>query len=103
MTFVMKYSKGNFPFKGDDDPGDISPTGELLDVLKRHGKGTERGTINGRDMTPNELAANRYLTKQVQNIPEKHRSDFAYTLQKGRLEGDTHENQAKVLWEMQNK
>ena len=54
-------------------------------------------------MTPNELAANRYLTKQVQNIPEKHRSDFAYTLQKGRLEGDTHENQAKVLWEMQNK
>ena len=98
MAFKMKYNRSSFPFKKDD-----SPTTELLDVLTHHGDGTEHGTINDRDMTPSELAANRYLTKQIQNIPEKHRADFAYTLSKGRLEGDTMENQARVLWEMQNK
>jgi hypothetical protein len=98
MAFKMKYNGSSFPFKKDD-----SPTTELLDVLRRYGDGTEYGTIGGREMTANELAANRYLTKQIQKVPEEHRSDFAYTLNKGRLEGDTMENQAKVLWEMQNK
>ena len=98
MAFKMKYNGSSFPFKKDD-----SPTTELLDVLQRYGDGTEHGTIGGREMTPNELAANRYLTKQIQKVPKEHRADFAYTLNKGRLEGDTMENQAKVLWEMQNK
>ena len=98
MAFKMKYNRSSFPFKKDD-----SPTTELLDVLRRYGDGTEHGTIGNREMTASELAANRYLTKQIQNIPEKHRADFAYTLSKGRLEGDTMENQARVLWEMQNK
>ena len=98
MAFKMKYNGSAFPFKKDD-----SPTTELLDVLSHHGDGTERGTIGTRDMTPAELASKRYLTKQIQSVPEQHRTDFSNTLMKGRLEGDTMEDQAKVLWEMQNK
>ena len=103
MAFKMNYTKSSFPFKKEGKPDKSSPTTELLDVLSHHSDGTEHGTIGGREMTVTELAANRYLTKQVQNVPEQHRADFSNTLMKGRLEGDTMENQARVLHEMQNK
>ena len=49
-------------------------------------------------MTPGEIASQRYITKTVRDkVPEEHRADFNYQLSKGRLDGDTLEDQAQAL------
>ena len=96
MAFKMKGFSG---FKQK-----TSPVGELLGMFEDYTKdgGPPRGTIeeNGkkRDMTPGEIASQRYITKTVRDkVPEEHRADFNYQLSKGRLDGDTLEDQAQAL------
>ena len=93
-----------FKMKGFSGFKQTSPVGELLGMFEDYTKegGPPRGTIeqNGkkRDMTPGEIASQRYITKTVRDkIPEKHRADFNYQLSKGRLDGDTLEDQAQAL------
>ena len=95
MAFKMKYYKSSFPFKKED-----SPTTELLDVLKHHGSGTERGNVGTREMTPAEMAANRYIAKTVSTkVPEKSRAQLNQELTRGRLGGETLEDQAGAMYE----
>ena len=93
-----------FKMKGFSGFKQTSPVGELLGMFEEYGDKGEvpRGTIQEggktRDMTPGEMASQRYITKTVRDkIPEKHRADFNYQLSKGRLDGDTLEDQAQAL------
>ena len=93
-----------FKMKGFSGFKQTSPVGELLGMFEEYTEKGEgpRGTVQEggkkRDMTPGEIASQRYITKTVRDkIPEKHRADFNYQLSKGRLDGDTLEDQAQAL------
>ena len=93
-----------FKMKGFSGFKQTSPVGELLGMFEEYTEKGEgpRGTIQEggkkRDMTPGEMASQRYITKTVRDkVPEKHRADFNYQLSKGRLDGDTLEDQAQAL------
>ena len=93
-----------FKMKGFSGFKQTSPVGELLGMMEEYTETGEgpRGTIQEggkkRDMTPGEMASQRYIAKTVRDkVPEKHRADFNYQLSKGRLDGDTLEDQAQAL------
>ena len=93
-----------FKMKGFSGFKQTSPVGELLGMFEEYTEKGEgpRGTIQegGKksDMTPGEMASQRYISKTVRDkVPEKHRADFNYQLSKGRLDGDTLEDQAQAL------
>ena len=94
-----------FKMKGFSGFKQTSPVNELLGVLKEKGEGKgPSGTVDvlgegKRDMTPGEMASERYMTKTIQkNVPEEDRAWWNNRLARGRaVEGESYEDQAQAM------